>query len=363
MRKDPEFRAKVREKSKEILGTYVKKFKCLMGLGLLFNILGLVGEFVNPLFIGLVIDAIVKKDFKEVNFLTILWLVLNTAGSLFSGIQRYIFQIITERIGQELRQNLFEEVMRKDVAFFDQRKTGDIISRLTSDTAKIENALSTQVSIVIKNGLFIIIVLVMFFIISVKMTLFTLAVMLPSLFFGPVYGKFMRKINKLVSDEKASSSNIAEEAFSNIRTVKAFATEDAECILFAEKNDEVLRHAKRAARCYGWFQFGMTFIMFGSMDALIYFAAFLNSKGTLSIGDFASFQFYMFSFLLNFMTMASVIGEVMGVMGTAEGIAEIFMYEPKINIDGGEEVTQATIDDGSIELKDIQFTYPSKKEI
>jgi ATP-binding cassette subfamily B protein len=100
--------------------------------------------------------------------------------------------------------------------------------------------------------------------------------------------------------------------------------------------------------------------MFGSMDALIFFAAFLNSENTLSIGDFTSFQFYMFSFLLNFMTIASVIGEVLGVMGTTEAIAEIMLYEPKINIDGGEEVTAATIENGEIEIKDIKFTYPTK---
>jgi ABC-type multidrug transport system fused ATPase/permease subunit len=85
----------------------------------------------------------------------------------------------------------------------------------------------------------------MFFLISWKMTLFTLGIMLPSMLFGPVYGKFMRKINKSISDEKAAAANIAEEAFSNIRTVKAFATEDVECLAYASKNDNVLKLAIR----------------------------------------------------------------------------------------------------------------------
>jgi hypothetical protein len=61
----------------------------------------------------------------------------------------------------------------------------------------------------------------------------------------------------------------------------------------------------------------MTFVMFGSLDALIYFAAWLNKGDKLTVGEFTMFQFYMFSFLINFMTCASVIGEVMGVIGTA----------------------------------------------
>jgi ABC-type bacteriocin/lantibiotic exporter with double-glycine peptidase domain len=62
-----------------------------MILGLLFNLLGMVGEFASPLFIGLVIDAIVKEDFDNVTRLTIIWMIINTAGAIFAGIQRYIF--------------------------------------------------------------------------------------------------------------------------------------------------------------------------------------------------------------------------------------------------------------------------------
>ena len=114
---------------------------------------------------------------------------------------------------------------------------------------------------------------------------------------------------------------------------------------------------------YGAFSFFMQFVMFGSLDALIYFAAVLVLDKQLTIGDFTSFQFYMFSFLINFMTMASVVGEVMGVLGTTAAIAEIFLHKSKINTSGGNEVTQETIADGAISLTDIQFTYPTKKDI
>jgi hypothetical protein len=68
----------------------------------------------------------------------------------------------------------------------------------------------------------------------------------------------------------------------------------------------------------------------------------------------------MFSFLMNFMMMVSVIGEVMGVFGTAMAIAEIFLYESKINTTGGQMVTDESIEKGGITLTDIQFTYPTK---
>ena len=215
----------------------------------------------------------------------------------------------------------------------------------------------------IKSAMFSLIVVIMFFIISWKMTLFTLAIMLPAMASGPLYGRTMKRLQKNISDEKANASSIAEEAFSNIRTVKAFATEDRECVSYSAKNDEIFKYARKSALCYGAFSFIMQFIMFGSLDGLVYFAAYLNSEGSLTIGQFTSFQFYMFSFLMNFMMMASVIGEVMGVFGTAMAIAEIFLYEAKINTTGGEAVTNESIENGAITLEDIEFTYPTKQEI
>jgi ATP-binding cassette subfamily B protein len=242
-----------------------------------------------------------------------------------------------------LREETFHEIINKDCEFFDTRKTGDLISRLQSDTAKIEGALASQVSMLLKSAIFNIVVVVMFFIISWKMTFFTLGIMIPTLFLGPSYGKFMQRIQKEISDKKAESSNIAEEAFSNIRTLKAFATEDHECVQYFNKNESIYELAKRAARAYGCFSFFMQFVMFGSLDALIYFAAYLNRENELTIGDFTSFQFYMFSFLINFMTFTSVIGEVMGVFGTASGIAEIYLTEAKVNTTGGEMVKESSV--------------------
>jgi len=141
----------------------------------------------------------------------------------------------------------------------------------------------------LKSGIFNIIVLVMFFIISWKMTLFTLGIMLPTFIFGPMYGKAMRKLNKELSDGQAEMSSVAEEAFGNIRTVKAFATEDRECNSYMEKNEYVFQKAKKQAMLYGAFSFAMQFIMFGSLDALVYFAAYLNKNDELTIGEFTSF--------------------------------------------------------------------------
>ena len=109
-----------------MLKGYITRFKWLLVLGFALNILGMMGEFASPLFIGWVIDAIVRGDFPEVQELIIWWMIINTAGAIFGGLQRYVFAVTTEKIGQALRQDVFDEIIHKDVAFFDARKTGDL---------------------------------------------------------------------------------------------------------------------------------------------------------------------------------------------------------------------------------------------
>ena len=71
----------------------------------------------------------------------------------------------------------------------------------------------------------------------------------------------------------------------------------------------------------------------------------------------------MFTFLINFAQMANVFGEVSGVLGTTAAIADIFLYEPKIKSSYGDKVSESSINDGSLTLNDIEFSYPTKESI
>lgn len=121
---------------------------------------------------------------------------------------------------------MFREVVSKDVQFFDSRKTGDLISRLQTDVQKIQDALSNQFSQLIRSSLFCIIVIGILFYVSWEMTLFTIGIMLPMMCFTPIYGSVIQKIQKDISDKTARQTETSEESFSNIRTIKAFASED-----------------------------------------------------------------------------------------------------------------------------------------
>jgi ABC-type multidrug transport system fused ATPase/permease subunit len=119
-------------------------------------------------------------------------------------------------------------LINKDIAFFDETKTGEILSRISSDTGVIQDGLSTNISLFIRSFITIIATLAICCFISVNLTLITLGGIVPIVVCAVYYSKKVQVLAKATQDEKAILGNIAEESIGNIRTVKAFSNERQE---------------------------------------------------------------------------------------------------------------------------------------
>ena len=106
---------------------------------------------------------------------------------------------------------------------------------------------------------------------------------------------------------------MAEECFSNVRTVKAFATELEEATRFDGGNKDVYKFGYKKALWYGYFNFIAQLFVYGSMVVIIYVGSLLYKEGKISLGEITSFLLYMMQLLINFMVLASVLGSVMSV--------------------------------------------------
>lgn len=99
-------------------------------LGLLLQVIAMGGELASPLFIGAVVQAISEKKWETVNMLSYIWIAVAIVQSIFAGFQAYLFGCIAQIVGMQVRDDLFQDIISKDVEFFDSRKTGDLLSRL-----------------------------------------------------------------------------------------------------------------------------------------------------------------------------------------------------------------------------------------
>lgn len=118
-------------------------------------------------------------------------------------------------------------------------------------------------------------------------------------------------------------SNVADESFGNIRTVKAFSNEIEETEKFDKHNWDVFNLSKTRAVWYGCFVFMVQVLLYGSMSAIIYIASILYQRGKIDIGTITSFLFYMILLLVNFGILAGVFGNVMAIFGASDKIVQL----------------------------------------
>jgi ATP-binding cassette subfamily B protein len=178
----------------------------------------------------------------------------------------------------------------------------------------------------VRGTVFILAVLVILFIYSPILTGVTMAGIIPVLVFGVIYGGKMKTLTKLIQEDKAKMSNVADESFGNIRTVKAFSNELEETMKFSKHNLDVFENSKARAVWYGFFVFFVQVLLYGSMSGIIYIAAILYKNGKIDIGTITSFLFYMILLLVNFGIIAGVFGNVMAIFGASDKIVKIIQH-------------------------------------
>ncbi len=204
-----------------------------------------------PYFFGLVIDASEKfADLSEMNKYVLYMLAVFVVGSIAGGIRSWLFEFSGQRVVARLRQEVFSAIIKQDIKFFDTNRTGELTSRLSSDTQVLQNAVTQNLSILVRYLIQILGSVVLMFtlepsltgiiyIISfkanlkIKITIVfihykgVLLGIIPILSILTVqYGRYLRKLKKVFQDELAASSVIAEETISSVRTVRSFAAEE-----------------------------------------------------------------------------------------------------------------------------------------
>jgi len=242
-----------------------------------------------------------------------------------------IFNILSERIARNLRRDFYESIINKDVAFFDDRRTGDLISRLNADVQTIQDSLGSTISMFLRAIFFILCVLIIMLVISPELTGMTFAGVIPLVIVTKLQISMMRTLQRKISTYKGKMNNVAEESFSNVRTVKAFANEQAEVKRFMESNVVVLQAGRKNAIIKAVFAFFTQFMLYSAMAAVVYIASILYQDGKITIGQLSSYLFYMTMLNWNFMMVSWTIGTLANIMGSSDKIVEIVDYVPAID--------------------------------
>ena len=243
------------------------------------------------------------------------------AGLNFS--QAYLLSATGERVIAGLRQDLFDHLVRLPPGFFADRRTGELTSRLSADTGTLQSVVSHQVSELSRQVLLLVGGVILLTLTHPRLTATTLAVV--PIVVGAVwfFGRRLRKISTGVQDRVADATAVAEEAFSQIRTVQSFAREPWESSRYAQQMANVIRVAIRRAMVRGTFFAAITLATFGGVTVVLWQGGTLVLEGTLTAGRLVSFLLYTITVAGAVGSLASLFSSYQEAVGAAGRVFEL----------------------------------------
>ncbi|KAG8011609.1 ATP-binding cassette sub-family B member 9 [Nibea albiflora] len=297
--------------------SYCRKDGGLLSVAILFLLISSVCQVFIPYYYGEAIDSIVVHQSMEYLAKPVITLLaLAFASSLAMGVRGGVFTLTFARLNLRLRNHLFRTLMRQEITFFDENHTGDIISRLSSDTTQVSDLISQNVNIFLRSSIKGAGDFIFMCGMSWKLSLVTIMGFPLIALVSKLYGEFYKKLTKEVQTTLAEANKVAEETISAMKTVRSFANECGEADSYY-------------AKLLAMFQ--------------------LNRKQALA------YACYMWSSS----SIASVYTGLMQGVGAAEKVFEYLDREPKHPSVGTEAPETCT---GLVEFKDITFAYTTRPE-
>eukprot|EP00818_Percolomonas_sp_WS_P005332 CAMPEP_0117455972 /NCGR_PEP_ID=MMETSP0759-20121206/11637_1 /TAXON_ID=63605 /ORGANISM="Percolomonas cosmopolitus, Strain WS" /LENGTH=741 /DNA_ID=CAMNT_0005249297 /DNA_START=30 /DNA_END=2254 /DNA_ORIENTATION=+ len=288
---------------------------------------------------------------------TLKLMAIFAVGTIAIAFRISTIQVIGLRIQARLRKELFYKIVKRDMEFFDKRSSGELINRLGTDVTLMSDLLTRSVVSGVKSTVEALISIGLLCYISASLTLTAMSLIPPTAIVAVLYGRYIRKLYKDYTDALARANAHASEKFSNIRTVKAFVTEDTELRNYGSKVDNSYLHGMKAAVASGVFhseeQRGIALI------TVLYGGGQMTLNGLMSVGDLTSFMLYSIYAGSSFSSLSSVYGDISRALGSSERVFALLDEQSR------NETAEGLTPDrmiGDIEFKLVSFCYPTRPE-
>ena len=303
--------------------------------------------------------AFLKGDGHQLNRIAVGLLGLFLIQAALNVVQVYLLTSTSERVIATLRTDLFAHLIRLSPGFFTDRRTGELTSRLSSDTSVLQTVLSTNISEFTRQTLFLIGGIALLTISHPTLTATTLAVVPIVVGAALVFGRALRRASTGVQDKIAEATASAEEAFTQIRTVQSFTAEPVETRKYNNHLSDVITAAIRRAKLRGLFFGVLTFCGFGGVVAVLWQGGRLVLAGQLTAGALVSFLLYAMYVAGAVASLASLFGAYQEAAGAAQRIFDLLDTEPLVR-DVAHAVPMTRPVRGDVRLEDVSFRYQAE---
>uniref|UniRef100_A0A8C3AFM2 Transporter 1, ATP-binding cassette, sub-family B (MDR/TAP) n=1 Tax=Cyclopterus lumpus TaxID=8103 RepID=A0A8C3AFM2_CYCLU len=313
------------------------------------------GEMAIPWYTGRVADWITNEEAPDAFTGAIGIMTLMTIGSaMLEFVCDLIYNVTMSHIHTSVQGAVFQAVLKQEIAFFDATKTGELSSRVTTDTNEMSEALSEKLSLVMwYTGRF---GFLLFFMVSQswKMTLLTCMGLPIILVIPELMGCFHKTIAVEVQESLAKANQVATETFSCMKTVRSFANEDGETERYSRRLEDIYALNKKEAMAYAASTWANSMTTMALKVCILYYGGTLVTRGDVSSGDLVSFVLYELQFASAVEAVMRYYPEVKKAIGASEKIFEYLERKPKRPPNGSLAPKDL---EGHIQFKNVTFLY------
>ena len=316
-----------------------------------------------PLFMGRMLDSAFGQHANRALLdrvaLGLMVMVLLQAAMNYA--QAYLLAATGERAVASLRRDLFGRLLTQPPGFFADRRTGELTSRLSTDIAQLQGIVSHQIAEFSRQILTLIGAIILLILTQPRLTLTALAVVPVAVLVAVFLGRRLRRMSTGVQDKVAETTAIAEEAFSQIRTVQSYAREAWERGRFAGKVQDVVDAALVRARVRGIFFGALTFAAFASAVIVLWQGGVLVLEGKLTAGRLFTFLIYTLSIAGSVGGLASFFSNYQESVGAAERVFQLLELPSPI-VDPVHPLSLPSPIEGRIAFEHASFRYHDTPE-
>jgi ATP-binding cassette subfamily B protein len=304
-------------------------------------------------------DALQKKDLGMIDRMGMAMLGIMLIQTAASSLRYYLFTVAGESIVKNIRLQLFHRLTSQEIGFFDGQKTGDLMSRLNSDATVLQNALSVNISMMLRNAVAAIGGLVLLAYTSPKLTAIMVTVLPIGGLMAARFGKKIRTMSKNVQEALGAASAVADETLNNIRTVRSFAAEPVEVTRFERALKVALEKTTVRIKSIAYFMSGISFVGLLGLVGVLWLGGRYVILGEMTIGTLSAYILYTMTVAVSVGTLGGLWTDFMSATGAASRIFAILDRTPEIDNVGGSLPNQIR---GEIKLENVLFAYPGRPD-
>ena len=359
-------RSKERKPSKELgalsgLLPFLIPYKGLIAAACLALILTAGLSLVLPLAVRRVVDTFNNGNESMLDLYFVAILVVAALLAAGTAIRYALVTKLGERVVTDIRETIFERVLKMSPQFYETIMTGEVISRITTDTTLILSVIGSSISVALRNILIFAGGLALMLVTSVKLTSLVLlivpAVVIPIL----TLGRKLRRLSRENQDWIASSSGNASESLGAVQTIQAYTHENLSINAFNDVSEKAYRSARKRISTRAWMTAIVIFFVFSGIVGVLWIGARDVRLGVISTGVLVQFVIYAVMVAGAVAALSEILGELQRAAGATERLVELlnlrdFVKDPL-------KVREFNVPvRGEIEFNSVNFRYPSRPD-